>query len=335
MKTLFDVTQINGMTLNNRIIRSATWEGMADSSGRLTDRLLRVYDSLVSGGVGLIITSATYFTKDSTPLPGMTGFYDDSFISDYRQFTDRIHAGGCPVILQMTYAGRDGEMWTPSSPSREDIQSIVQAFGDGAYRARQAGFDGVQVHAGHGFFLSQFLSSQANTRRDEYGGTVENRTRILLEIYEAIRARTGDDFNIWIKINGTDMADETAGQGACRYACQQLARRGVNAIEISGGTAELTQKLDHPHHESIFRDEAASIAAAVNVPVVLVGYNRTPSVMEDVLNSTPIEYFSLSRPLLREPDLVNRWKQDFQKKAECISCNGCFRADGNVCVFTD
>lgn len=333
MKTLFDETRINNMKLKNRFVRSATWEGMADSSGGLTDRLIRVYETLAQGGVGLIITGATYLTKNSTTLPGMAGLYEDSAIQDYRKFTDMVHANGCPIILQLAYAGRGGEMWNPSFPSKNDLKSVVKAFGEGAIRAKRAGFDGVQIHAAHGYFLSQFLSQQSNTRQDEYGGSIENRTKILLEIYDEIRSQAGNDFNIILKINGTDAVDKTEGFNACRYACMQLDARGINAIEISGGDAELKKMLDNPYKESIFRDYAARIAENVDIPVILVGFNRTPSVMEEILNTSKIEYFALSRPLLREPDLVNEWRNDLNKEAECISCNACFRSDGNTCVF--
>ncbi|MDR3590865.1 MAG: NADH:flavin oxidoreductase [Negativicutes bacterium] len=333
MKTLFDETFVNNIKLKNRFIRSATWEGMADGNGRLTDRLIGVYEALAAGGVGLIITGGTFLTKDATVLPGMAGIYEDSFVKDYRGFTDMAHARGCPIILQLAYAGRGGEMWTPASPSRSDIKSVVKAFGEGARRAKLSGFDGVQIHAAHGYFLSQFLSSHNNKREDEYGGAIENRARIILAIYDEIRSQTGSDFAVFLKINGTDADDEAEGFDACRYTCRQLAGRGIDAIEISGGNAELKKSLGNPYKESIFRDPAVRIAAEADTPVILVGFNRTPPVMEEILNTTNIEYFSLSRPLLREPNLVNQWRENLTAKAECISCNMCFKADGNTCVF--
>ncbi|MBP2667301.1 MAG: oxidase [Firmicutes bacterium] len=332
-KTLFDETHLNNLKLKNRLIRSATWEGMADANGRLTDRLFNVYETLAKGGVGLIITGGTYFMEGAAALPGMTGIYEGSSIQSYRRLTDMVHENDSSIIMQLSFAGRNGERWTPSSASTTDIASIVKEFGKAAFRAQQAGFDGVQIHAAHGFFLSQFLSRQKNTRNDEYGGVVENRARFLVKVYEEIRQQTGDLFNIFIKINGTEAGDETEGFDSCRYTCRQLADRGINAIEISGGTAELNKELNNPYKESIFRDYAARIAKEVQVPVILVGHNRTPAVMEEILNTSDIEYFSLSRPLLREPNLVNRWQKNSNPKAECISCNACFKADGNTCIF--
>lgn len=229
MKTLFDETAIGNMKLKNRFVRSATWEGMADGDGRLTARLTAVYEALAKGGVGLIISGATCVAADATRLPGMAAIYDDSFIGDWRRLTDMVHGHGCPIVMQLSFAGKGGGRWSP--------------------------------------------------------------------------------------------ADAAA------------AERGVDTIEVSGGEAELKKYLGRPHGESIFREAAAVIAAAVSVPIILVGHNRTPALMTDVLNTTGIEYFALSRPLISEPDLVNRWCADAGKKAACVSCNGCFREGGNTCVL--
>jgi 2,4-dienoyl-CoA reductase-like NADH-dependent reductase (Old Yellow Enzyme family) len=172
MKTLFDETRIGPMLLRNRLVRSATWEAMADEAGRLTPRLLELYRQLAEGGVGLIITSATTITKDTTRLHGMLCIPDDSYIPAYRELTQMVHNTGCPIIMQLD-DGRTGEMWTPAIPTLEEMQSITREFGDAASRAKQAGFDGVQIHAAHGFFLSQFLNAKKNARTDQYGGRLQ------------------------------------------------------------------------------------------------------------------------------------------------------------------
>lgn len=336
MRNLFNETKINKLQLKNRFIRSATGEGMASSTGGLTDRLINVYEKLAQGGVGLIITGATYLTKNSATGPGVMSIYDDAAVEDYKKFTDRIHGYECPIILQLVFIGENGETWDPSSPSKIDIKSMVEAFGKGALRAQRAGFDGVQIHMAHDTLLAQFLSQRRNLRQDEYGGTLENRTRILLEVYDEIRKRVGKDFNIFVKINGTDAVDEVEGVKTCRYACKQLADRGIDAIEISGGIGELEKKKNNPYQESIFREYATQIAAEVDVPVILVGFNRTPSVMNEILNTSQIEYFSLSRSLIRESDIVNLWRSDLNKESACISCFACFsRPGGNTCIFED
>jgi 2,4-dienoyl-CoA reductase-like NADH-dependent reductase (Old Yellow Enzyme family) len=334
MKTLFDRTRIGPLTLQNRFIRSATWEGMADGSGHLTDRLVEVYRNLARGGVGLIITSATLMTGDATGLPGMLAISDDSFIPEYRDLTAMIHGEGCPVVMQFSFTGRNGEMWSPDVPSQEEIHRIVQTYGECAVRAQKAGFDGVQVHAGHGFFLSQFLDKTKNTRTDDYAGTPENRARIILEVYDEIRSRVGKDFAILIKINCSDFTKDDGVFAACRYACTHLAKRGIDAIEVTGGTGGAVPGLEETgFEESVFRTYAKTIAAETTAPVILVGVNRTPALMDHLLKTTGIQYFSLSRPLLRQPNLVNLWKSTPGSASACTSCNQCRQPGGNICPF--
>ena len=308
MKTLFDETQMGQITLKNRLIRSATYEGLADSTGHMTDRLFKVYKDLAEGGVGLIITGVANITQKSKYLPGMMGIYDDSFIPDYKKLTDMSHGNDCPMLIQLPFAGSNGVLWTPSDPSVAELKAMIQPFGESALRAKRAGFAGVQIHAGHSYFLSQLLNDRQNTRRDEYGGSLENQARLLLEIYSEIRRTTGEDFHISIKINCTDLDGNHEVFTACRYVCAQLADEGINSIEISGGTGPFNLHPEFVYTESVLRDYAAQIAKETNIPVILVGLNRTPAVMEEILNMMNIRYFSLSRPLLRWPDLVNEWQ---------------------------
>lgn len=331
MKTLFDETQLNNMNLKNRLIRSATWEGMADADGRPTARLSNVYRSLANGGTGLIITGTAFITSAGLGSGNM-GIYDDTFIRNYHSLTQITHQADCPVVLQIALAPQ-GAKTAPAALSVRELQQIIHEYGKSALRAKQAGFDGVQIHVAHGFFLSQFIHPEKNTRQDEYGGSLPKRTRFLLEIYDEIRTLTGEDFSVLLKIDGTDVSGSTKLVDACQYACVQLVQRGLDAIEISGEAGAVIPGRKQPYPEAVFRDYAANIAELVQIPVILVGLNRTPAVLETLLNTTNIAYFSLSRPLIREPDLVNLWRLNPNKQADCISCNRCFRSDGNTCVF--
>jgi 2,4-dienoyl-CoA reductase-like NADH-dependent reductase (Old Yellow Enzyme family) len=337
MNTLFDETRIGPLQLRNRLVRSATWEAMADETGRPTPRLTRVYRDLAQGGVGLIITSATTFAPDATHPPGMMAIRDESYIPAYRELVKTVHDAGVPIIMQLVHPGRNGDMWTPADATRDDIHAMAGGFGDAALLAQQAGFDGVQIHAAHGYFLSQFLNAKKNTRTDEYGGPVENRIRFLQEIAAAIRQNTGKSFPILVKINCSDFEDNDGVWDAARAACRQLAENGIRAVEISGGVSGAPfppQSL--PYEESVFRDYAAEIARSVDVPVILVGCNRTPAVMTELLNTTGVGYFSFSRPLLRQPDLANFWKKNPAEPAACLSCDACRnQADGNICPFRE
>ncbi|WP_321505758.1 NADH:flavin oxidoreductase [uncultured Methanoregula sp.] len=335
MKTLFDETCIGTLQLRNRLVRSATWEAMADDAGRPTPRLVRVYRDLAYGGTGLIISSATTFSGDATRVPGMLAIPDDSYIQAYHELVQTVHREGAPIVMQLVFPGRNGVFWTPSDPSRDEIHSIARGFRDAAFRAQRAGFDGVEIHAAHGYFLSQFLNDKRNTRTDEYGGIVRNRIRFLLEITSEIQARTGETFPILVKINCSDFEEDDGVWEACQSACSKLAEQGIRAIEVSGGISHMPfppQGL--PYEESVFRDYAAEIARITDVPVILVGLNRTPSVLTGLLNTAGIGYFSLSRPFLRQPDLARYWRKNPDRPAECLSCDACReQPDGNVCPF--
>ena len=337
MKTLFEPTRIGTLSLKNRLVRSATWEAMADNAGRPTPRLVRVYRELAEGGPGLIITSATTIARDATRPPGMLSIADDACIPAFHDLARAAHDAGVPIVMQVVHPGRDGAMWSPADATREDLHAITRQFGEAAVRAQTAGFDGVQVHAAHGYFLSQFMNIRRNTRTDEYGGSVENRGRFLVSIVREIRAKTGREYPVLIKINCSDFEPDDGVWDAVRAVCPRLAEEGISAIEISGGVSGAPfPPPELPFEESIFRDYADGIARIAGLPVILVGMNRTPAVLTGLLNTTGIGYFSLSRPFLRQPDLILFWKKNPDEPAACISCDACRnQPDGNVCPFRE
>lgn len=360
MRTLFDATKINSMSLNNRLVRSATWENMADPAGHMTEPLFKVYEELARGGAGMIITGYAFPLAEEQPNPGMMGIYDDSFIEDYRPLTEMVHRYGSRIVMQIAYGGsqtnyhpEERTIWGPSAVAdlvfkvvpqemtQENIQTLITAYGGAAARAKAAGFDGVQFHAAHGYLLSQFLCPYYNRRTDEYGGSIENRARIVLEIYEEVRNRVGADFPVLIKLNAEDYIEDGATFEDCRYVSHELAARGIDAIEVSCGTmasgkrGPCRTRIDAPEKEGYNAEYAAQLAEELDVPILLVGGLRSPEVLEKLLATTPIEYFSLARPLLAEPQLIQRWREGDRRPARCTSCNGCFRPNpaGNLCVL--
>jgi 2,4-dienoyl-CoA reductase-like NADH-dependent reductase (Old Yellow Enzyme family) len=347
MKSLFDHTRIGNLKLKNRFIRSATCENLAQQ-GHMTEELFQVYENLAMGGVGMIITGFAHVLESEKPFPGMLGIYDDSFIREYKQLTDMVHRYQTSILLQVVYCGSftmadvgGQEIWGPSAVenvltkvqpkemTKEEISCLLKAFADAASRAKQAGFDGIQIHAAHGFLLSQFLSPYYNRRTDEYGGSIENRSKIVLETYTAIREKVGDEYPVLIKINCSDFMDQGMAFEDCKYVCKKLAAAGINAIEISGNLMNLS-----PQGESYFKDYAAEIAAEIDTPIIVVGGNRDYESMAKTVNQTQIEYFSLSRPLIAQADLVKRWESGDVQKAKCVSCNACSNLDGGIkCIL--
>ncbi len=333
MKSLFDKTFLGNVELKNRFIRSATMETAAGDKGHLTDRVFTLYEDLAKGGAGLIITSAAYISETSQIFNGQLGFYSDEFIEEYIELTSMIHKYGSKIFIQFDHTKLNEKIVGPMDVTLDDIKSIVAAFGDAAARAKKAGFDGVQIHSAHGGLFSRFLTPYYNNRNDEYSGSIDNRARIIFETYKAIRDKVGSDYSVAIKINSEDYMDNGMTFDECKHVCKQLEKLGISAVEVSGGT-ELSRPNEGfsrkiaKNEEPYFKAYTEQLAAAIKIPVILVGGNRDFDVMTDILNQTSIEYFSLSRPLLCEPDLINRWEEGDTKSAKCISCNKCLESMG-------
>jgi 2,4-dienoyl-CoA reductase-like NADH-dependent reductase (Old Yellow Enzyme family) len=221
--------------------------------------------------------------------------------------------------------------------TKEEIILVQKSFADAADRAKKAGFDGVQIHAAHGYLLSKFLTPYYNHRTDEYGGDIENRARMVLETYKAIRAEVGPDYQVLIKINSEDFIEQGMTFADCKYLCHKLTDLGIDAIEISGGSFssrpnEGSSRNIPPEQESYYKKYAAEIAQEIKIPVILVGGNRDVKGLTEILNNTAIEYTSFCRPFICESDLINRWEKD-TTPAKCVSCNKCYNPSGTVCIF--
>lgn len=359
MKSLFDQTEFAGLKLKNRFIRSATYDGVADERGYLTEALFQIYEKLAKGGVGTIITGLTAVTDREQRSPGQMGLYEDSCIAEYKKLTDVIHQYQAKIIVQLACLGSQNSpsedtgkvIWgpsavedlgykvTPQEMTLADITFVQTAFADAALRAKQAGFDGVQLHGAHGYLLSKFLTPYYNRRTDGYGGSIENRARMILETYQAIRAKVGAEYPILIKINSDDFMEQGLTFAECKYVCQKLAELGINAIEISGGSLSsradegVVRGIKTPEQEEYFKSYAAEIAQELTIPVIAVGGNREFTSLTNLINQTSISYIALSRPLICESDLINRWQDGDMNSAKCVSCNKCFRRGGTRCIF--
>ena len=327
MKTLFDTTTLRRHTLKNRIWRSATWLALADAEGNVTDEIVRTYEELAKGGAAMIVTGLTSIIEHDAEIGGGAKFYDDRFIAGHKRLTDAIHKYGALVMMQTAIV--DGPV---DELTTEQVQGIVRLFGDAARRAEKAGYDGVQIHAAHFFYLSKFISPLINHRTDRYGGDQRGRTRILYEILKDMRSKTSDDFIITMKINSTDEYPGGLTVQDFLVSCKLMADAGIDAIEVSGnGTSHTGVKAGH--NEGYFRTAAMSLAALVDVPVVLVGGLRSIEKINQIFEETQIQYVSLSRPLVREPNLIQRWLDGDTRPSLCVSCNTCYRTPGHQCIF--
>lgn len=258
MSVLFAKTNIRGMELKNRLVRSATHEGMADLNGFPTQNLFRLYERLAKGGIGLIITGFAFVTPDGkSPFMGMQGIHMDDHISRYRELVQSVHENGARIAMQIVHCGRQTTQEAigtkPMGPSavkekslfvkpremtEEDIERIIEAFAQAARRVKEAGFDAVQIHAAHGYLVNQFLCPHTNRRKDQWGGPLENRMRFVRKIYEQCRKQVGDEFPVLVKINGTDNMKNGLKIEESAVMAQIMGEIGFDGIEISCGIME-------------------------------------------------------------------------------------------------
>ncbi|GAD80057.1 putative oxidoreductase [Vibrio ezurae NBRC 102218] len=346
------------MTLKNRFVRSATWENMATEEGYMTDKLYDIYEELAQGEVGMIVTGYANIVEDEKPNAGMMGIYNDSFIEGYQKLTDLVHQYGAKIVKQIAYGGTKttynlGErtIFAPSDiPERgtktqgkamtlDEIEFIVQAFAKASLRAKKSGFDGVEIHAAHTYLINQFLSPYYNQRDDQYGGSLDNRMRFLVEIYQQTRLLVGEDFPILVKLTATEFFESGQSFAETRLICKKLAQIGVDAIVVSGnihGKASdmVGQSFDGYtlQSEGYFHEYGDVISQELDIPIITVGGLSDLHAIESIAENTGIQYFALSRPLLAEPKLIQRWKEGCHTPVECERCSKCRTRRGNFCV---
>jgi 2,4-dienoyl-CoA reductase-like NADH-dependent reductase (Old Yellow Enzyme family) len=349
MSKLFEPGEINGMQLENRFVRSATWEGLAADDGSCTPKLISLMADLARGGVGLIISSHSYVQKIGHTSFRQIGIHNDDMIPGLQKMTAAVHDQRGKIVCQLAHAGffanpkLSGQ--TPMAPSsvegiaegprkemtQEDIDGVIEAFADAASRAKRAGFDGVQIHGAHGYLLSQFISPMFNHRTDEYGGSIENRARLPLAVLQTIRETVGADYPVLIKINCKEFVDEGIQPVEFVQVGKMLADAGIDAIEVSGGlptspTVKASQLgINKEEKEAYFQEEARALRKQTDVTLILVGGNRSFHVVERQVAEGVADYISMSRPLIREPHLINRWKAGDLTKSACVSDNLCFQ----------
>ena len=337
MKKVFEEAKLGNLKLKNRLIRSATWEGIALPNGGVTDEAYAIYGELADGGVGAIITGFTSVALHDYYFGGMMRLCSDELIPQYKKLTDIIHAKNVPVFTQLAlgaYYREIGGRYMQTEPddmTEDEIQFVIRQFVKAAVRAEKAGFDGVQIHAAHFFFLSRFVSAAVNHRTDAWGGSVENRARILLEILRGIR-EAAPSLHITIKINSSDFTRGGNTEDDCIAICLLLNEAGIDSIEVSGNGTSVGGIRAH-RNEGYFVPTAAKVAEAVTCPVSVVGGFRSLDTMEAVLNQTGIAFISLSRPLLREPDLPMKMQADEAYISKCVSCNACYSSPSHKCIF--
>lgn len=344
MKTMCDEIILGKIPVKNRFVRSATFEYGGDENGRFRQNMYDTAEKLSKGGVGLLITGMVAVDENAGINQNMIKAFDDTFPSGMQKLADLVHRHGSKIVVQIAHCGvkvkKTDAGLSPVAASklpdtdyrklsRDDIRSLAGSFATAALRCRETGADGIQIHAAHGYLLNEFLSPLFNRRTDDYGGTIENRARIVFDVYRAIRDAVGNDYPVWIKINASDMEKGGMSFEESIWVCGQLSEMGIDAIEISGGVSlspdsAPARKVSDRQEEAYFAREAKIAAENLKADVIGVGGYRTPDVLNEKLNERNIKAIALCRPFICEPGLVNRWKSGGSERAKCVSCNRCF-----------
>lgn len=356
---LFELVRFGRLTAKNRLVRAATYTGLAGEDGRVTPELARVCLQLARGGVGTIITGLASVVSDNLPYPRTLCMHSDALANDWRPLLDELHACDVRVVLQLVHAGsaimapKAGERAigpsavlnpksgiVPEEATIAELHGIAQAFAAAAARAQTVGFDGVEVHAAHGYLLSQFLDPRLNQRTDCYGGSPKRRTRFAVECVRAVREAVGESFPVLVKLNSSDGAEGGLSEEESLACALQLIASGATAIEVSGAwraagrAARRASAGGTTVGEPYFAEFALRLAAETDAPVILTGGCRSTASLERLVEKG-VAAFGLGRPLICEPDLPQRWREDASYRPRCTSCDGCSRSAGCRCVLSE
>jgi len=320
---------------------------MADEDGHPRDQLKEMYRKLTAGGVGLIISGHMYVHPSGKCHPEMTGIYNDDLIPELAGLVETVHVLGGKIAVQINHGGMQctrecvedaiapSMVDVPASrrPAREicpdEIHTLIDAYAQAARRAKEAGFDAVQLHGAHGYLINQFLSPAVNKRTDEWGGSFENRLRFLKEVVEAVRIQVGRDYPLFIKFGMIDGVEDGLDLESGAEIVGRMENLGLDGVEISGGIGgkhlvNVRKGIRKPKDEAYFLQLARKARQFTNLPIALVGGFRSRDVMERVLGKGDADFISLCRPLISEPDLPNRMRAGMAEKSRCIASNNCW-----------
>jgi NADPH2 dehydrogenase len=324
MANLLTPLSFSGLVLRNRVVMPPMWSGQATPEGEVTDAIIEYHRRRAAAGCGLVIVEHTFVQPRGRHTPTQMGVYSDSLIDGLSRLAAAVRAEGASVVLQLAHAGSRGSSKTigqkPVGPSAvrhpyepdgeipdaltvEEISEVVASFGDAAARAFDAGFDGVEVHAAHGFLLSQFLSPLTNRREDAYGGSLENRERIHIEILVEIRNRIGPHRPVFFRLGAHD---ETPGGLEIDESCavaERLEQLGVDLIDVSGG---LQGSRGTGKGTGYFVPYAAAIKSRLQIPVLVTGGIREPVLADQIVREGRADLVGIGRAMLEDPEWARK-----------------------------
>ena len=324
----------NGTTIKNRFFKSAMSEGMGTRDFQPKKNIATLYKRWAEGGTGLIITGNIMVDPKGTAEPGNIVFDKNSNMEILKNWAKQGQQHGAKVMVQLNHPGKQvpktiaketvapsavplgnglNKLFsTPRALTTNEVEKLVQKFVTSAKVAKEAGFSGVQIHAAHGYLISQFLSPHDNRRTDKYGGSLENRMRFLKEIYLGMREELGKDFTIGIKINSTDFKEDGLTEEDSLKTIIELANLGLDFVEISGGTYERPAMMgatSKSTNQVFFAEYSKKLKQKIEIPVVVTGGIRSINAMNTLLNDNTTDFIGIARPLTIDPNIPNKIKQ--------------------------
>ncbi len=359
--------KIGRLAVKNRLVRAATSETMATDSGEVTDALIKLYSDLARGGAGLLITGHAYIDPAGQCSARQIGIYSDHLVPGLTKLAAAVHEHGGRIFCEISHAGSQCAMPNvepvapsvfenaifsrqPREMSEADVENAIASFGQAARRAAEAGFDGIHIHGGNGYLISQFCSPLSNRRTDRWGGDAGRRSRFFLEVYDAVRAAVGPDMPVTARVGVANSLPDGLTQDEGIDRVRLLADRGLDAVEmvyclikdyaenirpyVGVGAWRAWQDWVFPRlwtapaPEAYYLGFARAAKALIDIPVILVGGVRSTDVMADILRAGEADFFAMARPFIREPDFPAALQAGRRGRVDCVSCNICLAHDG-------
>ena len=347
-KAIFSPFRIGNMELKNRIVMPSMATHFAGEDGSVNDRHIAYYRRRVKGGVGYVTFEHTGILKQGRAFPNMALIHTDQQVPSFRRLVEAIHRENGKIVIQINHAGRQTSSSFTGSPivapspiacpvrnempqelSLEEIQKIIEGFALAAWRVKETGADGVEIHMAHGYLINQFLSPFSNRRTDEYGGDAERRRRMAIDVLRAVRNRVGSDFTVLCRISADEYVDGGLKLEDSKEIAKALERNGADALHVSACVAA-SGYLNHPPYyaeEGVFVHLAQGIKSAVGIPVITVGRIRTPELANRILEEGKADLVSMGRALIADPSLpVKALQGRTEEIIPCISCNRCIQS---------
>ena len=339
---LWEPIRIGRMELKNRVVMPPMVTRYAADDGFVTERTRNYYGARARGGAGLIIVEATYVHRQGWAFPNQIGISDDKFIPKLSELVDKVHQHGAKIAIQLHHGGRQakealsglqpvapsplpmagGEM--PREMTVEEIAETVAYFAEAAIRAQKAGFDGVELHAAHGYLIDQFLSPTSNKRDDEYGGDLHRRARFFLEIIAAVKEAVGEDYPVWCRMDGKEYGVEGITLEDARQTARLAQDAGLAAIHVSSwGPTTPVNRTTPTFVPAVIEELAEGIKKAVSIPVIAVG-RITPEDGERMLKEGKADLIAIGKAMLADSEWSNKVASGKTEDiTPCIICNGC------------